>query len=395
MQNAWNRCNLELGTNIQNESFTKRRKMSDSFMQQINEKESDLPYLVNELAASGLPLLLYGAGNYAWLLYNAISKKGLSITDIVVTSTENNQIEFMGHEVKAIDEALQCHKTCIVLIAFAYKNANELRKIEDSLLSSGKVAKVFCFDVVSTELFDVWKIDYNFLENNQHDIERLYNTLSDDLSRNVLIGYFNQRISGKTSYLRELFTNDQYFPDVIKLEDNEVFIDCGAYNGDTIACFIARMKSKKISGIYAFEPDSKNYSKLISRGFSGLISIPKGCYSEATTLRFNSQGDMESAFNDAGSCEVEVDAIDNVINSSNVSFIKMDVEGSELMAIEGAQNTISVHKPKLAISVYHKKEDLVSIPKKIIALVPEYKLYLRAHSPYSLDVVLYAIFQDD
>jgi hypothetical protein len=83
----------------------------------------------------------------------------------------------------------------------------------------------------------------------------------------------------------------------------------------------------------------------------------------------------------------------------------MDVEGAELAAIDGAGYTIRTYKPKLAISVYHKKEDLITIPQKILSLVPDYKLYLRIHLPftsestpgttmggiYSYDLVLYAL----
>jgi len=87
---------------------------------------------------------------------------------------------------------------------------------------------------------------------------------------------------------------------------------------------------------------------------------------------------------------VEVDTIDNVLLEEKVTYIKMDVEGAELAAIESARNTIMSYKPKLAICVYHKKEDLITIPKKILSLVPEYKLTLRAHAPMSISLVLYA-----
>jgi hypothetical protein len=74
-----------------------------------------------------------------------------------------------------------------------------------------------------------------------------------------------------------------------------------------------------------------------------------------------------------------------------VDFIKMDIEGSELNALKGAQNTIRKYKPILAICLYHRKKNLLTIPKYIHSLCPEYKFYLRAHSKFSQEIVLYAM----
>jgi hypothetical protein len=79
------------------------------------------------------------------------------------------------------------------------------------------------------------------------------------------------------------------------------------------------------------------------------------------------------------------------VGDGRVDFIKMDIEGSELNALQGAQNTIRKYKPILAICVYHKKNDLLTIPAYIHSICPEYKFYLRAHSKYSQELVLYAV----
>lgn len=72
-------------------------------------------------------------------------------------------------------------------------------------------------------------------------------------------------------------------------------------------------------------------------------------------------------------------------------MIKMDVEGSELESLKGAKRTIQRDKPKLAICIYHKPEDMTEIPMFIKELVPEYRLYVRHHSNSDLETVLYAI----
>ena len=90
----------------------------------------------------------------------------------------------------------------------------------------------------------------------------------------------------------------------------------------------------------------------------------------------------------------EIDALDNLITDEKVNFIKMDIEGSEMEALKGATKIIEISKPILAICVYHKSEDLFTIPQYIKKLNPNYKFYLRKHSNVSShELVLYAIDQ--
>lgn len=94
---------------------------------------------------------------------------------------------------------------------------------------------------------------------------------------------------------------------------------------------------------------------------------------------------------DEGEIIVETDTIDNVLAGGKVTFIKMDIEGTELASLKGAAKTIRKYKPKLAICIYHKKEDLWEIQDYISRLVPEYKFYMRAYEDTATELVLYAI----
>ena len=71
----------------------------------------------------------------------------------------------------------------------------------------------------------------------------------------------------------------------------------------------------------------------------------------------------------------------------------MDIEGAEYPALQGAQQIIKANKPKLAISIYHSNEDMLRLAEYIHEIVPEYKLYIRAHTMGIAETILYAVIE--
>lgn len=196
--------------------------------------------------------------------------------------------------------------------------------------------------------------------------------------------------------IREIkFDTEQYFnPDFITFEKEEVFVDAGCCNlGTSIRLTKYCSKLKKV---YAFEPDPGNFEKCISRkselADTEIELFPCGTWSESQTLHFRATADCGARICEDGEISVKVMSIDEAVaGKDKITFIKMDVEGSELESLKGAKNTIVKDRPKLAICIYHKPEDLVEIPMYIKELVPEYKLYVRHHSNTVYETVLYAV----
>ena len=121
--------------------------------------------------------------------------------------------------------------------------------------------------------------------------------------------------------------------------------------------------------------------------------VPKGLWSGDTELVFNEVdncGSSSFVFKNGTEQVVSTTSIDAVANGEPVTFIKMDIEGAELEALKGAQETIKKYHPPLALSIYHKPEDIVQLPQFIKSLVPEYKLYLRNYHLDHTETVLYA-----
>jgi len=190
---------------------------------------------------------------------------------------------------------------------------------------------------------------------------------------------------------------DQYFsPDVITFTTNEVMVNAGCYDGQTDLAFIQRMKGS-YRHIYAFEPDTSNYenSRRSLQSVANLTLCQKGLSDKDTTLRFDARGSGSSRIDETASTSIEVVSLDRFLsNELHIpTFIKMDIEGAELAALKGAEQTIRKHKPKLAICVYHKIEDIYEIPD-LIASYGDYVFYLRHYTPWQTETVLYAIPRD-
>lgn len=187
----------------------------------------------------------------------------------------------------------------------------------------------------------------------------------------------------------------QYFDlEYLFHEKDEIFIDCGAYNGDTIVDFLT-WSNAVYKKIYAFEIDSFNYKsckETISRfGVKNIEVINKGLLNKDGFVLFQEGRGSGSHITKHGNTQVPVTTIDNYLKGEKATFIKMDIEGCELAALMGAENTIKKFHPKLAIAIYHKPNDIIEIPLYIWKIAPDYKFYFRHYRASRRESVLYAI----
>lgn len=185
---------------------------------------------------------------------------------------------------------------------------------------------------------------------------------------------------------------DEKFMDLVSEEG--VFIDAGCLDlGDTKRYIDRNPNFKKI---YAFEPGCKNYEKCLERkkqfcNDDRIEIVNKGLWSCETEMSFFENA-ASSTITEGGTTSIEVTSLDNFMEGKEkVTFIKMDIEGAEMEALNGAKEIIKRDKPDLAICIYHKNEDILDIPNYILDLNPEYKLYIRHYSCYKWETVLYAV----
>jgi FkbM family methyltransferase len=191
--------------------------------------------------------------------------------------------------------------------------------------------------------------------------------------------------------------SNQYFPkDIIKKKKGYRCIDCGAFDGDTARLMIE--KGIKAEIIAFFEPDKNNYIRLSEylaknwkRVCKSYCIYPYGVYSKTSAMSFEAGKNAASGINKDGSATVMCVSIDDTVFGIKPDYIKMDIEGAEMEALDGAKNTIMKFRPTLVISIYHKPEHLWRIPLKIASLGLKYKYYIRSHGWNGFDLVLYAI----
>lgn len=176
----------------------------------------------------------------------------------------------------------------------------------------------------------------------------------------------------------------------------DFFVDAGCFDGFTTKEFFRWCKNK--GHAYCFEPDSKNAGialRTLSSEAGTYELINKALWSKTITLSMDARGDFATSVTLPNEGDhlpgVEAAALDDLLGDKEVTFIKMDIEGAEAEALRGARKIITGQKPKLAISIYHKLEDILTIPQLILEYNPNYRLYLRHYSFSDYDTVLYAI----
>lgn len=184
---------------------------------------------------------------------------------------------------------------------------------------------------------------------------------------------------------------EQYF-DVFSAGEKEVFVDGGGYNGETTLGFI-NWAGGDYSKICVFEPFIEMFQfvkkRVIEEKIERIDLYNNALWSKKESLYFLESG-SGSHVAKKGTVAVKGVSLDEVLKEEIVTFIKLDIEGSELEALKGAKNIIKKNKPRLAICIYHKPEDILEIPTYILELVPEYKFYIRHYTSCMWETVLYA-----
>jgi FkbM family methyltransferase len=356
--------------------------------------------LFDELVSPGQPLVLFGAGGLGRKTLHGLRKLGRP----PVAFTDNNPrlhgTEVDGLPVLSPESAARRLGSTAAVVVTIFVGADDVRQ---------RAAGLGCRTVLPYyPLF--WKHPETFLPHYAYDlpqrvieagdsIRAAWSLLGDEESRREFLGQLRWRLDPASGPPPPTCRDEIYFPpDLVSLSANEVFVDCGGYDGDTTRSFLART-GNRFEKLLILEPDPANFEKLLAwtrslpPDVAGRIDArPLALGSRAGTVRFDVQGATSSAVSETGTLEVECGTLNTLLEGTAATFIKMDIEGAELDALEGAAAHVSAHRPLLALSTYHRQDHLWAVPLAVRALSESYEFFLRRHSREILDeLVLYAI----
>lgn len=337
-------------------------------------------------------IILFGAGVYGSMVADYFNKLGRRIERFC-----DNDIQKQGKLYNGI--------LCI--------SPNALIDYENTMIIITARHKI---EELSLQL-DQLKVQYisfdKLLISIEHErINMLYHELlSDEISRNTYFTLIKAMFDGDKAEIANYCDEKQYFclPQFMLSDIDEVFVDCGAYVGNTIERFIWSRGDGLFKKIYAFEPGAMQFKALQTRvkrlinewalDQNSIQCIPKAVgESNAVSAFLSNDGQLSSSrviqsINEESSGNVGVVSLDQFFSEKNiyenVSMIKMDVEGSEMVVLKGACNLIKAKTPKLAVCIYHRPTDIIDIPIYLKELVPNYKMAIRHHSNILSETVLY------
>lgn len=345
---------------------------------------------IEEIKAQNLPVIIFGAGVAARLVTNQLVAHGLEIFGYAVDEkyyTPNQS--YLGRPVFNFEELVAQGKKYIFWLALGPKSGADnsaQQKRFNEFLNDTRIVKYAWLPKVEP-------VSREFIYENQAAFEETYNLLEDEQSRKTMCAYLKTHVTEDGNNIADVLVPDEYFNELTReYVYGGGYVDCGAFDGDTITDFIT-FTHGNYSKIFAIEPDKQNFAKLKKRvlenGYKNVELFNCGVWNKKDVLHFDQRGDTESNISENGNITVEVDAIDNMVGDCPISLIKMDVEGAELNALKGAIKTMEKFKPVLALSAYHRKEDLITIPQFIKTIYKDCKFYLRKHEfidLYGLDL---------
>ncbi len=335
------------------------------------EFTSEITDIWTELKTDPRPIVLYGTGNGADRIIDILEKDNIKISGIFSSSAFVRDRFFRGYKVEAFDSLYERFPCMRVLMCFGSAREEVLenvRKIGETNEISAPDVPVYGDNVFTAD----------FYKKHENELQTVLARLSDDKSRETLVRLVQFKLTGR---LENLFSCEYDNRDLFNLSENCTYIDFGAYNGDTVLQFYREFPHSRI---IAVEPDRRNFRKLLENTahienityYNALVSDIDGMVHLDNN---KGRGAHESG---NGTLEAEAMTVDTLVKKEKLTvdsqlLIKFDVEGNELKALSGAENTIRRLSPVLVVACYHRSEDYFTLPLKILEMNPSYKVYMR------------------
>ncbi len=349
-------------------------------------------------------LALYGAGNLGRDILSRLRSLGVEPAAFVDDTPAKQDTAIDGLMVLSVRDFAERFGHRAVLVVTVFNPGASFRRIKHALASQTDARIVSFLEVAwkyPAALLPHYQFELpqNLLEKGEA-IRRGLRLFSDEESRRQYVAHVRFRLHLDFETLPASNLGDYFPADVVPdLPPDTTFVDCGAFDGDTIRRFISRQHGG-FREIFAVEPDRENFRKLtayvstLGKEDAARIHLIRAAVgARRARLRFESHGGMASALSHNGTEEVEVLPAQEIVSAQDggALFLKFDVEGAESEALAGAAELTKQLRTITAVCVYHKPDDLWALPTQLQTLAPEHLLHLRTQGEDGMDVVCYAV----
>lgn len=339
-------------------------------------------------------IAILGAAGEGGRLADLCRAQGIGIAAVADDHPAKTGTDIAGQKVRPVTGLQEIDRSIPVVIA-SHRVLGATQRLRS--FGFGTVLPFAALQAMAPERFPPHMFYDGLLDDlwqNRDHYARLNRQLADGQSRDVLNAVLGFRQTLDPSFLSPVLDDDDlYAPkNLIAFSNDEVYVDGGSYDGDTIRSF-AKAVNDRFDRVYAFEPDPVTYRTLKSNFAADprVEPIHAGLHRDKGVLRFKDDGSRAAIFTSDGTITMPVTSLDDVLGQKRVTYIKMNIEGAEIDALYGGEKAIRRELPKLAISVYHRPSDLWRIPDIVTQFSADYRLFLRQHDGGIIETVLYAI----
>ena len=318
-------------------------------------------------------ILIYGRGNAAEAIVSELAKRGKKPAGFFASDGFVRAKEFLGYPVTSFTEAMQRFgKDSIVLLAFGTHREDVLQTIRD--IASRTEFYAPDLPVAGEGLFDK-----QYYVDHEAQLQKTLAILADEQSRKVFQDVISYKLSGKIGYLADCETPAADNWALLAPAADKAYVDLGAYTGDTVLDYLAACSGPCDPSILAVEPEPRNSRKLketvAAAGLTRCRCVQAVIGDSVGTAEISKGAGRGSR--STKTVPVCAETLDHLLDGARTDIVKMDVEGSEAAAIRGAAFTIQKYRPAMLIAAYHRTEDLWAIPQQVLALRPDYRVFLR------------------
>lgn len=345
------------------------------------------------------PIWILGAGKYAASLHQALTSNDFQVEGFLATAPTTPT--YLGLPVRSLANGPD-NRDALQLAIGIFNRETSFAHLEATAKSHG-YTKIFLPNQLYPQLraelgWRYWMSSRSEITDHISAFAETYLKLSDEQSRDRYIGILKFRLGIDPEYANFRDEDAQYFNALtmpfLNKKNGISYVDGGAFDGDSYRYL---MSVGNLSEAYLFEPDPANYALLaenVKGKATGVHCLPMALSDSHKILSFGGGTGESSAINENGTHSILAASLDDILPNRTIDFLKLDIEGAESAALEGARFLLQRSQPVVALSLYHKVKDLAELPKLVNAILPDHKLHILQHMYNSFESVLYAIPPD-